>query len=75
MSNHQIHPEMLKTLKDYYKPGTRVRLVSMNDPYTDLRRGTQGTVTCVDDIGTIHVRWDNGSNLGIVFGEDSCSKI
>ena len=24
----------------------------------------------VDDVGTVHVRWDNGSTLGLVPGED-----
>lgn len=37
--------------------------------------GTQGTVTGVDDIGTIMVDWDNGSKLGVVLGEDICRKI
>jgi len=25
--------------------------------------------------GTIHVRWDCGSGLGIAYGEDSCRKL
>jgi hypothetical protein len=29
-------------------------------------------VTCVDDIGTIHVKWDTGSSLGIAYGADAC---
>lgn len=37
--------------------------------------GTQGTVKFVDDIGTIHITWDCGSSLGIVYGEDSCHRI
>lgn len=41
----------------------------MSDPYTDLRQGDRGTVTMVDDIGTVHVNWDRGSTLGVVFGE------
>ena len=32
--------------------------------------GTLGTVRYVDDIGTIHIKWDNGSSLGLVIGED-----
>ncbi|MGF7142393.1 hypothetical protein HNQ56_000811 [Anaerotaenia torta] len=70
-----IHPEMLKQLKEYYTPGTRVVLIQMDDPYTNLQPGDKGTVTSVDDIGTIHVKWDRGSSLGVVFGEDSCRKI
>lgn len=51
--------------------GTRVRLVSTTDPYTELRNGDTGTVSFVDDIGTVFVDWDNGSKLGLVRGEDS----
>lgn len=29
----------------------------------------------VDDIGTIHVRWDCGSSLGVVYPEDKCEII
>ena len=35
-------------------------------------QGTRGTVTAVDDIGTIHVKWDTGSSLGIAYGVDAC---
>lgn len=70
-----IHPEMLKSLKNYYTPGTRVVLVKMNDPYTKLQPGAKGTVTGVDDMGTIHVSWDSGNSLGVAYGEDSCKKI
>jgi len=47
-----IHPELLKQLKEYYKPGSRVKLIQMRDPYTDLRQGDRGTVSFVDDIGS-----------------------
>ncbi len=70
-----IHPEMLKQLKEYYTAGTRVMLIRMSDPYTNLRQGDRGTVTLVDDIGTVHVKWDRGSTLGVVFGEDECKRI
>ena len=70
-----IHPEMLKQLKEYYTSGTRVMLIRMSDPYTNLRQGDRGTVTLVDDIGTIHVNWDCGSTLGVVFDEDECRRI
>jgi len=48
----------------------------MSDPWnTKLTEGCKGTVTSVDDIGTIHVAWDCGSSLGVVYGEDSCRRI
>jgi hypothetical protein len=48
----------------------------MNDPYNKkLIPGCKGTVQYVDDMGTIHVDWDCGSSLGVVYGEDSCRVI
>lgn len=61
-------------LRINYPKGTRVELVKMNDMQAPPL-GTQGTVTGVDDIGTIMVDWDNGSHLGVVLGEDVCKKI
>ena len=53
-----------------------VELVSMDDPYnTKLVPGCRGTVIAVDSIGTIHVSWDCGSSLGVVYGVDSCRKV
>ncbi|WP_311777185.1 DUF4314 domain-containing protein [Trueperella abortisuis] len=52
-------------------PGQRVRLIATSDPYTTLRPGTLGTVAFVDDLRTVHVDWDTGSNLGLIPGEDS----
>lgn len=46
--------------------GRRVRLISVNDPWTRLRNGDEGTVVSVDCTGTVHVEWDSGSNLGLV---------
>ncbi|MCG9967542.1 DUF4314 domain-containing protein [Pelotomaculum terephthalicicum JT] len=71
----QINPEMLKVLRSYYPPGTRVEMVRMEDPYTRLRPGDQGTVSFVDDTGTVFVNWDSGSGLGVVFGEDEIRKL
>lgn len=63
--------EDVTTLKTLYPAGTRVEVVEFHDPYVKLRPGTRGTVETVDDIGTIHVAWDNGPHLGLVFKEDS----
>lgn len=52
------------------KVGDRVRLIYMNDPYTDLRSGETGTVNFIDDMGTVFVKWDNGSALGLLAGVD-----
>ena len=46
--------------------GKRVQLQYTNDPYTELRQGDEGVVDFVDDFGTLFVKWDNGSSLGLV---------
>lgn len=66
--------EIIERLRKKYPKGTRVELVSMNDIHAPPI-GTKGTVICVDDIGTIHVSWDNGSSLGVTYGEDICRKV
>lgn len=50
--------------------GDRVRLIFCSDPYTVLSPGTMGTVRLVDDVGTVHVAWDDGTNLGMIRGQD-----
>ena len=64
----------LNRLKSDYPPGQKVRLICMDDSQAPPP-GTTGTVRCVDDIGTIHVDWENGSSLGVVFPVDRIEKI
>lgn len=67
--------KMVNFIREQYLPGTRIRLNSMEDPYAPIAPGTEGVVDFVDDIGTIHMKWDNGRSLGIVPGEDSFSVL
>ena len=52
-----------KRYKEQYPKGTRIELLSMNDSQA-VPPGTRGTVDHVDDLGTIHMNWDNGRTLG-----------
>lgn len=70
MSNNFPSREVIERLRRQYPAGCRVELVSMNDPYARLKPGDQGTVVAVDDIGTVHIDWDNGSGLGAAYGVD-----
>ena len=63
--------EIIEHLRRTYPAGATVELVRMNDDHAPPK-GTRGTVIFVDDIGTIHVRWNTGSSLGLAFGEDVC---
>lgn len=51
-----------------YARGDRVRFLGFGepDPYSSLRVGAEGTIATVDDLGTVHVDWDDGSRLGMV---------
>lgn len=64
--------EVVEHLRQVYKPGTRVVLTKMNDVQAPPI-GTMGTVTGVDDLGSVLVNWDTGSSLSVVFGEDRCA--
>ena len=73
-----IHRELLGICSDPYvlaQQLTHVELVSMDDPYTHIPPGTQGTVSAVDDIGTIFVDWDTSSGLGVAYGVDVVRKV
>ena len=70
-----IKKEELEALREKYPPGCRVELVKMDDPYRKMPPGLQGVVTGIDDSGSIHVDWQNGSSLAVIFGEDHAVKI
>ena len=58
-----------------YPPGTRIVLSSMNDTFSPVEPGTQGTVRYVDDAGQVGVAWDNGRSLSLIPGVDSFRKL
>lgn len=64
-----MHPNLLELLRKEYPKGTRVRLVSMDD-LRPIPVGALGTVTGVDDIGSLMVQWDNGRRLNVLYGID-----
>ena len=61
-------------VRDLYTPGTKIRLIKMNDVQAPPT-GTKGVVEYIDDIGTIHVKWETGSSLGVVWGEDQIALV
>ena len=66
--------EIIERLRREFPAGTRVALVRMEDVQAPPV-GTQGTVLGVDDTGSLIMRWDNGSGLNVVYGEDVVRKI
>ena len=71
MNDYPTRKEIEK-LKKQYPEGTEIILEYMNDVQSPPA-GTSGTVTDVDDIGQIHVKWDNGSSLALIPGIDRFS--
>lgn len=62
--------ECVKTMRDAFPKGAPVELIFMDDPYRSLPKGLKGNVMLVDDMGTIHMHWENGSSLGVVWNVD-----
>lgn len=66
------HPtdKELTALREKYPTGTIVKLISMNDVQSPPV-GTIGEITMIDDMGSIHVNWQNGSTLALIPDVDS----
>ena len=70
-----MNRELVKELRAEYPAGTRVELVSMDDPYRHMEPGLKGTVQGVDDMAHIHIAWENGSTLSAIYGVDQIRKL
>ena len=64
-----INRKKVEMIKEIYPTGTKIELDYMEDPQA-VPPGTKGTVEYVDDIGQIHVKWENGSGLALIYGVD-----
>lgn len=66
--------DTVERVRREYPVGTRVELLRMDDVQA-LPIGTLGTVVGVDDTALLLMRWDNGSHLNVVYGEDAVRKV
>ena len=64
-----LNGQVVEDLRKQYPVGTRVELLRMDDAQAPPV-GTLGTVTGVDDTGSLLMSWDNGSGLNVIYGED-----
>ena len=69
-----IRQNDLDALRSRYPAGTRVELLQMDDVQAPPI-GTKGTVTGIDDTGSLLVNWDNGSGLNVIYGVDLVRKV
>lgn len=60
-----------------FKPGDRVRLISMNDPHRKTPVGIEGTVISAvgEPINVVNVDWDDGFGLNPCLDEDVIIKV
>lgn len=61
--------EEVEKIKKLFPVGTRVRLIQMDDSQA-VPSGTLGTVDHIDDDGQLHMKWDNGRTLALIYGVD-----
>lgn len=60
--------EEIKRIQEKYTEGTKIRAIKTFEDI--VPNGTIGIVRYADDIGKIHLKWDNGSSYGLVEGVD-----
>lgn len=61
-------------IRNKYPKGTRIELIKMNGE-PQMYSGLKGTVDLVDDMGQVHMNWENGSSLALNLDEDSFKVI
>ncbi len=75
MNEWERAAKLAEIYRTRYPVGTRIELVQMGDDPHPIPPGTRGTVTFVDDMGQIGMRWDNGQSLSLIPGTDSFRKL
>lgn len=69
-----LNKDILERLRREYPVDCRVELLRMDDVNAPPV-GMKGTVTGIDDTGSIMVDWDNGSGLNVLYEIDRVRKV
>ncbi len=64
----------LEKIRQEYPVGAKIKLIHMDDEQAPPA-GTIGEVAFVDDIGSVHTRWENGSGLAFIPDVDEVRKL
>ena len=64
----------INEIRELYPAGTQIVLEEMSGE-SQMPYGLKGTVNFVDDMGQIHMNWENGSSLALHVEEDSFEKV
>lgn len=62
-------------IKKTYPIGTKIKLLEDMEDTQGIKSGQIGIVEYIDDEGSLHMRWDNGSGLAIIPGIDKFEVI
>ena len=69
-----MSPEWVEFLCQQFPKGSRIELKqAANADTCPLPPGSKGKLDQIDDSGTFHIQWDNGTYLGMVIGQDRFS--
>lgn len=75
--NEQIGGDIkinVNEIKEKFPHGTKIELINMKGEMK-MPKGLKGEVKMVDDIGQIHMQWENGSSLALNIQEDNFKKL
>lgn len=69
-----VDKKVVDYTKAIYKKGEKIKLIFMKDE-PQMPHGLTGTIHHVDDIGQIHVTWEDGTGLALILGVDGFVKL
>lgn len=67
--------EEINGIKATYPLGTRLKVLSIDDPYISLPVGTLGEVVLVDDKGRIYISLSNKRIVTLDYSKDKVIKV